>query len=120
MVQSGFLRPQQMRYDALALLQHEYRRLLTRKADQRKAEIVATRQAVSAAAAAGSGAADAAAAGAAPGFRYRTHQVCVLACTCGCAAALLPCCNRPLQAPPLLAFPCTSLEVTVVPAHACP
>lgn len=58
--QSGFLRPQQLRYDVSGLVQVEYQRLLSKATAARRAEIEATR---------------AGADTAAPGFRYRSHQV---------------------------------------------
>lgn len=60
--QSGFLRPQQLRYDATALVQSEYRRLLERRAAERRQQIEEV-------------AAGPAREAAAPGFRYRSHQV---------------------------------------------
>lgn len=60
--QSGFLRPQQLRYDMAGLLQLEYQRQVERAAAARRAEVAAAKAA-------------AAADGGAPGFRYRTHQM---------------------------------------------
>lgn len=77
-VQSGFLRPTQLRYDVTQLIALEYRRQLGIKKEQREADVRATKEAAAkaAAAAAANGAVAAAVAdGPAPGFRYRSQQV---------------------------------------------
>ncbi len=58
-LQSGFLRPQQLRYDIAPLLQHEYNRLLAKKKAEAQAAIDATLSDPNAA----------------PGFKYKTNQV---------------------------------------------
>ena len=60
--QSGFLRPQQLRYDVAPLLQYEYNRMVARKKAERQAQVDATLK--------GPGQQQAG-----TGFRYSSHQV---------------------------------------------